>query len=95
MSGVRDLLEEYHGLHVAPVQEGHERIAWATPTARCVRVRVREHTCSGCAPCYEFCVAGGLAFIRRSVKGVIHETVWTTTAEAERVWAAMLRGEAR
>lgn len=88
-------MEEYHGLHVAPVQEGHEQIAWARPAARCARVRVREHTCSRCAPCYEFCVAGGLAFVRRSVKGAIHETAWTTTAQAARLWAALLRGEAR
>ncbi|MEV1244843.1 hypothetical protein [Nonomuraea sp. NPDC049750] len=37
-------------------------------------------------PCYEFCVAGGPAFVRRSTDGVIHETAWTMAAEAERVW---------
>jgi len=88
-------LEEYHGLHVAPLQEGHERIAWASPVARCVRFRVRRHTCSGCPPCYEYCVAGGLAFVRRSADGVVHETAWTLTAETDRIWGALLRGEAR
>jgi hypothetical protein len=95
MSGAQDPLEEYHGLHVAPPQDGHELLAWANPTARCCRIRVRHHTCNRCTPRYELCVAGGLAFIRRSADGETHETVWTTTAEAERVWAAMLRGEAR
>ncbi|WP_250906164.1 hypothetical protein [Nonomuraea sp. NEAU-A123] len=46
-------------------------------------------------PWYEFCVAGGLAFVRRSADGVIHETAWTMAAEAERVWGALLRGAAR
>lgn len=95
MSRASDLLEEYHGLHVAAVQEGHERIAWAPPAARCVRVQVRERTCSRCVPCYEFCVAGGLAFVRRSADGVIHETAWAMAAEAEQVWVAMLGGAAR
>ncbi|MEU4227232.1 hypothetical protein AB0F17_23305 [Nonomuraea sp. NPDC026600] len=44
---------------------------------------------------YEFCVAGGLAFVRRSTDGVIHETAWTMAGEAERVWGALLRGAAR
>ncbi|MBT2229846.1 hypothetical protein KLK06_28745 [Nonomuraea sp. NEAU-A123] len=95
MSGVQDPLEGCHGLHVAPLRRGHEQLAWMSPAARCGRVRVRRHTCSHCVPWYEFCVAGGLAFVRRSADGVIHETAWTMAAEAERVWGALLRGAAR
>lgn len=95
MSGAQDLMEEYHGLHTAPLQDDHERLAWASPTARCERVRVRRHTCNRCAPRYELCVAAGLAFVRRSVDGVIHETAWTAAAETEQVWASLLRGTAR
>jgi hypothetical protein len=88
-------MAEYHGLHVAPLRGDHERLAWARPTARCGRVRVRHHTCNRCAPRYEFCVAGGLTFIRRSADGEIHETAWTAAAETEQVWASLLRGAAR
>lgn len=47
------------------------------------------------APRYEFCVAGGRTFIRRSADGEIHETAWTAAAETEQVWASLLRGAAR
>jgi hypothetical protein len=95
MSGAQDPPEEHHGPHVAPPQDNHERLAWASPTARSGRVRVRHHTCNRCAPCYELCVAAGLAFIRRSADGVIHETTWMTATETERIWASLLRGAAR
>ncbi|GAA4505329.1 hypothetical protein GCM10023096_01590 [Nonomuraea ferruginea] len=95
MNMTRDLLEEYHGLHVASAWKDHERLAWVSPAVRCGRVRVRRHTCSRCLPCYEFCVAAGLAFIRRSTHSGMHETAWTLAAEAERVWWALLMGAAR
>jgi hypothetical protein len=95
MSGAQDPPEKYHGLHLAPLQDDHEQLAWASPTARSSRIRVRHHTCNRCAPRYELCVAAGLAFIRRSADGETHETAWTTAAETERIWASLLRGAAR
>jgi NAD-dependent dihydropyrimidine dehydrogenase PreA subunit len=95
MSGAQDPLKEYHGLHAAPPQDDHERLTWASPAARGRRIRVRHHTCNRCHPCYELCVAGSLAFIRRSNDGETHETTWTTAAKAEQIWKSLLRGAAR
>ncbi|ADG87801.1 hypothetical protein TBS_00560 [Thermobispora bispora] len=90
---------EYHGLHVAPVQPGHEAIEWLTPTNRSDRVRVVQHTCECRTTIYELCRSGGLMFIRRTVrtaKGArVHETERLITARMERLWMRLLLGQAR
>ncbi|GIH24262.1 hypothetical protein Aph01nite_25720 [Acrocarpospora phusangensis] len=90
---------EVHGLHVAPAQPGCEALLWLPPVPRTDRTRVRQHTCECRATIYELCQAGGLRFIRRTVRGPdgsrIHETERVVTARAEQVWLRLLLGQAR
>ncbi|MEO3853320.1 hypothetical protein [Acrocarpospora sp. B8E8] len=90
---------EVHGLHVAPAQAGCEVLLWLLPVARADRTRVRQHTCECRATIYELCQAGGLRFIRRTVRGPdgqrVHETERLVAARAERVWLRLLLGQAR
>ncbi|GES15221.1 hypothetical protein Amac_088180 [Acrocarpospora macrocephala] len=90
---------EVHGLHVAPAQAGCEVLLWLVPVARADRTRVRQHTCECRATIYELCQAGGLRFIRRTVRGPdgqrVHETERLVAARAERVWLRLLLGQAR
>ncbi|WP_084464546.1 hypothetical protein [Microtetraspora fusca] len=98
-SDAKALLTEYHGLHVAPTQKQHDKIRWIAPTSRSSRIRVREHTCECKATIYELCQAGGLTFIRRTVRGpdgpVVHEGPWLLAAKAQRLWHHLLLGQAR
>lgn len=90
---------EFHGEHFAPLGSVHERIDWDVPTPRTDRVRVRRHTCCCRNVQYEFCEAGGLAFIRRlefsSGDVAIHETERLLTLKAAHLWELLLRGNAR
>ncbi|WP_067178677.1 hypothetical protein [Microtetraspora niveoalba] len=89
----------YHGVHVAPLQKGHEKIRWLPPAQRSDRVRVRRHTCECKATIYELCHSGGLMFIRRTVRGPdgahVHESDRLVTARMEVLWLRLLLGEAR
>jgi len=96
VSTLGHLAAYYHGIHVAPLRDGHEVLHWRPRVPRFDRVRVREHTCE-CEPLtYEFCSAGGVAFIRRrrreGKKVTLRETEWLLTAEGERLWTAILTG---
>lgn len=98
MSGLGQIAETYHSIHVAPLQSQHELVAWRTEAPRADRVRVREHTCPCRRITYEFCLAGGLAFVRRTYRhdGVaIHESAWMRTREVEHLWLRILLGQAR
>ncbi|MFC4059521.1 hypothetical protein ACFOWE_14550 [Planomonospora corallina] len=90
---------EFHGVHAAPLAAAHERIRWAVPVPRTDRIRGRSHTCVCQEVQFELCEAGGLAFIRRlrvlQGRVVVHETEWTVTARAVRLWELLLRGRAR
>lgn len=89
----------YHGIHVAPVRMGHEKIGWLEPTSRSDRVRVRRHTCECKATIFELCHSGGLMFIRRTIRGpeclAIHETERLIAVRMEALWHRLLLGEAR
>jgi hypothetical protein len=68
-------LLDFHGPHVCPPLPDAEPMEWEVPMARFVRVRVLRHTCE-CKPCvYEFCAAGGLAWVRRTQRHETGETV--------------------
>ncbi len=94
-----DLPAPYHGMHVAAVQAGHEKVRWYAPVPRSDRIRVREHTCDCKATIYELCCSGGLLFVRRTVRGpngpVTHESERLITARAESLWRGILLGQAR
>ncbi|MFF3669869.1 hypothetical protein [Microtetraspora malaysiensis] len=94
-----ELLAQFHGIHVAPLQKAHEKLAWMVPAQRANKVRVHLHTCECRATIYELCQAGGLRFVRRSVRGekgvVVRETEWLRAVKAEQLWQRILLGEAR
>ncbi|MEU4541629.1 hypothetical protein AB0G15_43055 [Streptosporangium sp. NPDC023825] len=99
MSTLGHLAAYYHGIHVAPLHDGHEVVSWRGRMPRFDRIRVREHTCE-CEPLtYEFCTAGGMVLIRRrqgeGKKVTLRESEWMRTAEGERLWTAILTGRAR
>ncbi|WP_319018610.1 hypothetical protein [Microbispora sitophila] len=87
---------EYHGIHPAAAQEGHEEVVWHKCQPRVSRVRVRRHTC-GCKPLmFELCQAGGLLFVRRTEnRTTVTETEWLRAALAEQLWHKILLGQAR
>ncbi|WP_406319568.1 hypothetical protein OHA77_19810 [Streptosporangium sp. NBC_01639] len=96
MSDLGHLTETYHSLHVAPLQSQHERVAWRSQAPRADRIR--EHTCPCRRITYEFCMAGGLAFVRRTYRhdGIaVHESSWLQTRETEQLWLRILLGQAR
>ncbi|MEO3799092.1 hypothetical protein [Nonomuraea sp. B1E8] len=92
-------LPDFHGPHVCPPLPDAESVEWEVPMARFVRVRVLRHTCE-CKPCvYEFCAAGGLAWVRRTQRREFGETVReshpTTVGKAEVLWEKLMNGQAR
>jgi hypothetical protein len=68
-------------------------------TRRSDRVRVRRHTCDCKETIYELCHAGGLMFIRRTVRElggpVAHETERLITVRMEDLWMRLILGQAR
>jgi hypothetical protein len=92
-------IPSYHGIHVAPLQSEHVRIAWHHPTRRSDRARVRRHTCDCKATIYELCHSGGLLYIRRTVRDmegyVIRETERLITVRMEDLWNKLILGQAR
>ncbi|MFF4772512.1 hypothetical protein ACFY05_06605 [Microtetraspora fusca] len=94
-----ELPAPFHGIHVAPLQKAHEKLEWWEPLPRASRVRVHLHTCECKATVFELCQAGGLKFVRRSVRGpesvIVHETEWLRVVKAEQLWQRILLGEAR
>ncbi len=92
------LPEPFHGPHVEPFAAEHSGIEWREPTPRCARVRVKEHTCECQETLYELCQAGGLKFIRRTIRKArrtaVSETVWMSSAKAERLWTLLLARQA-
>ncbi|GAA2653616.1 hypothetical protein GCM10010412_021870 [Nonomuraea recticatena] len=89
----------FHGAHAAAARPGHVAINWTTPTPRCNRISVRRHTCECVPEVFELCQAGGLRFIRRTVREagavVVHESDWAVSAVAGRLWELLLGGHAR
>ncbi|MBB5778984.1 hypothetical protein HD596_005740 [Nonomuraea jabiensis] len=92
-------MEEFHGLHVKQLREGHVAIDWSGPMGRFKSVRVRGYTCDCLPTVYELCVAGGLGHIRRterSSKGDrVSESPWLRDAEVKHLWHNLLEGHAR
>ncbi|MEZ0074448.1 hypothetical protein [Planotetraspora sp. GP83] len=94
-----NLPPSFHGVHVAPLQMAHDKIAWIAPMARCNRVRVRRHTCDCKATIYELCASGGLMLVRRTVRApegaAVRESAWLVTAKAAHLRRLLLLGHAR
>ncbi|MEO3791301.1 hypothetical protein ABGB14_13945 [Nonomuraea sp. B10E15] len=90
-------IPDFHGPHVEPPLTGHVKLTWYAPVSRTPRIRVMSHTCECRVTTYELCAAAGLGFVRRSdrQKKTVHETVWTSTANARRTFDQILNGEAR
>ncbi|GLW98245.1 hypothetical protein Misp02_23320 [Microtetraspora sp. NBRC 16547] len=90
------LPEPFHGPHVEPLAAERLAIEWRRPTPRCARIRVKEHTCECQGTLYELCQAGGLRFIRRSIRkgrrAMVSETIWMPSAKTERLWRLLLAG---
>lgn len=93
------LPSEVHGIHVASLHPAHEKLHWQKPAQRANGVRVRLHTCECKETLYELCQAGGLVFVRRSLrlaKGTtVDETEWLMHSKALRLWQLLLLGEAK
>ncbi|MEV4105567.1 hypothetical protein AB0J42_35440 [Nonomuraea sp. NPDC049649] len=79
--------ETFHDPHVVSIAA--EDVAWRKPTPRSSRVRVRRHSGH-----YDLCQAGGLWFIRRTVRdagpAVVSETIEMSSVEAELLWTRLL-----
>ncbi|MEO3799382.1 hypothetical protein [Nonomuraea sp. B1E8] len=92
-------IDEFHGTHAEPPQNGHATIDWADPVGRGSCVRVRDHTCDCLPTSYEFCVTGGLGHIRRTERtssgSRVSVSPWLRVAEAKRLWESLLEGRAR
>jgi hypothetical protein len=86
----------WYGLHAAPLKDGYEPLGWRAADPRTQRVRVRSRTCECERVAYALCRAGGLMFIRRTVRtagGVeVSVTDWFVGARAERLWGLLLKG---
>lgn len=78
--------------------EGSTEIDWEVPRARTARARVVAHTDGHKAVSYELCAAAGLMFVRRTIRRgervVVHESTWSHTRDARRLWARILSCEA-
>ncbi|MFI6294939.1 hypothetical protein ACIBEJ_25340 [Nonomuraea sp. NPDC050790] len=92
-------LDECLSPHVAAKQRGSGRLRWYALDPYGRRVRVADWTCACQATVYELCLAGGRAFIRRTVQGEpvarMHETDWGSLGETRETWAALLAGYVR
>jgi hypothetical protein len=90
--------ESFHGRHVAPLAAEHFAVEWREPAPRCTRFRVKEHACEFAGTIYELCQAGGLRFIRRTIReagsATVSETIWMSPTEAGCLWASLLFGQA-
>lgn len=94
--------EPFHGPHVGPLAAEKLGIEWREPAQRCTRIRVKKHTGECGETLYELCQAGGLWFIRRTIRRTIRkasrtmvsETIWMSPAEVELLWAGLLAGRA-
>ncbi|MFE0071160.1 hypothetical protein ACFWYW_20225 [Nonomuraea sp. NPDC059023] len=93
------VLSECFSPHVAPAQERYTQIGWRGAVDREDRVRVVAWTCDCRSTVYELCHAGGQAHTRRTSRKKaepgIHETFRWTFNDADKLWAALLRGKAR
>lgn len=92
-------LPDFHGLHLGVRRADAERVEWCDPVPRFDRVRVLRHTCECRARVYEFCAAGGLAWVRRTDRLAAGPTVKESHpgsyGEVEKLWERLLTGEAR
>lgn len=85
--------------HLPPMRDGHRALSW-NETRRFERIRVTAWTChEHRVTFYEFCEAGGLAFIQRTVsdkkKKVVSQSEAWPLREARAVWIALLSGMVR
>ncbi|GAA4225447.1 hypothetical protein GCM10023075_23180 [Streptosporangium album] len=85
--------------HLPPVRDGHRSLSWGSPR-RFERIRVTAWTChEHRVTFYEFCEAGGLAFIQRTVsdkgKTVVSQSDAWRHVEAQAMWVALLSGMVR
>lgn len=90
-------LPDFHGPHVSPKSDA-EPVDWRQPVRRFAQVRVLRHTCE-CAPCvYEFCTAGGLAWVRKTSRLGSSRSVLESHPDlipkAEELWEKIMNGQA-
>ncbi|WP_157248842.1 hypothetical protein [Nonomuraea typhae] len=92
-------LDECLSPHVTAVRRGSGRLRWNVVDPYGRPVRVIEWTCACRATVYELCLAGGRAFIRRTVQGEpvakTHETDWASLRQTREIWGALLAGYVR
>ncbi len=92
-------LDECLSPHVAAMRRGSGRLRWYAVDPYARRVRVVDWTCACRATVYELCVAGGRAFVRRTVQGEpvaqVHETDWASLGQTREIWGALLAGYVR
>jgi hypothetical protein len=90
---------DFHGPHVGPHRPDAELVDWREPEARFDRVRVKRYSCGCKARIYEFCTAGGLAWVRKTDRFEGASLVWESypqkVDEVERLWTKLLTGQAR
>ncbi|MEV4582009.1 hypothetical protein AB0K16_53130 [Nonomuraea jabiensis] len=74
------------------------RLVWRKPFKAEERARVVAWTCQCRTIVYELCRAAGQSYIRRTAFGkdgqTVHETYRWSFAEANKVWDALLEGQA-
>lgn len=90
-------LPDFHGPHVSPRSDA-ELLEWRKLVRRFARVRVLRHTCE-CAPyVYEFCPAGGLAWVRKTSRlgsGLrVLESHPDLIPKAKELWEKIMNGQA-
>ncbi|MFD9950737.1 hypothetical protein ACFWYW_58620 [Nonomuraea sp. NPDC059023] len=89
----------YHGIHTAVGWPTATLITWYPVTPRAAYLRVRATTCQCSQIFYEFCIGGGLYFIRRydrtGARTTLTETEWRHRRLMEELWQRILNGEAR
>jgi hypothetical protein len=89
-------LNDCLSIHPAEPRDDCARLVWF-PVRRDGRCRVIAWTCHCERVQYELCAASGRAFIRRSVLDAPRATVEThrgSMAEVQRIWMALMCGEA-
>jgi hypothetical protein len=93
-----EIINDCMAPHVKGARPDHMRIVWLDGGLRAEnRVRVIAWTCDCREAVYELCRSAGQAYIRRTLRKdrEVHETYRWTFKEAERVWSALLAGQAR
>ncbi|GAA4571025.1 hypothetical protein [Planotetraspora kaengkrachanensis] len=93
------LPEEFHGPHPGTRRVNCETLSWHQTNGRVDRIRITAHTCECLATIFELCHAGGLGFVRKTVRredqAVVRESDWLNIPSAHGLFLRILLGEAR